>query len=629
MEPEGTKRRLAAILAADVAGYTRLMDADEEATMAAWWAARGEVIDPKIAEHGGRIVKHTGDGFLAEFTTVLDAVRCAAAIQRDLSARNADVPAERRMDFRMGVNLGDIVVDAEDIYGDGVNIAARLEALAEPGGICVSGSVYEQVHKRVDLAFEDLGERQVKNIEKPVRVYRVLLDAEATGTVIGKKRPRPGRWQLGAVAAVAVIAVAVAGYSLWPGGQAVAPESVDFCEQKTALALPEKPSIAVLSFDNLSGDPGQDAFSDGLTEDIITTLAKVSDLFVISRNSSFTYKGKPVKVQEVAADLGVRYVLEGSVQKTGDRLRVTAQLIDAETGNHLWAERYDRDTGDIFAVKDEITNNILINLQVELTEGEQARIWSQQTTNLEAYQLFWQGVEEFQRFNKEGNAKARALAQRAAELDPNWSGGWLLRGWTHVQDITYGSEPAGSTRLAAEFAERALELDDTNPNNYALLGMVALYQGDPDKAVALGRKAVALGPSQGDVHALLGLYLNAAGRPDEAISPINKAMRLSPYYPTFYLIQLGRAYRMTGRYEEAIVEYKKLACRTPDSLYPYLGQALSYANLGRMEEARAAVAQLLGAEPNYSLEVHKRTKRARGADLKRDLEFLRQAGLPE
>jgi adenylate cyclase len=331
----------------------------------------------------------------------------------------------------------------------------------------------------------------------------------------------------------------------------------------------------------------------------------------------------------VARDLGVRYVLEGSVQQADERLRVSAQLVDGETGNHLWAERFDRGTKDIFAVKDEITLDLLTALKVKLTEGEQARMWRRGTSNLEAYQLFWQSVEAFQRFNKGANEKARALANKVTELDPNYSGGWLMLGWTTLQDRVYGSDPTQSTRLGEEFAKKARDLDDTNPNVYALLGMVSLYKGDPEKAVELARKGLALGPNAADVHGLLGLYLNAAGRPEEAIPSIKKAMRLSPYYPTFYLTMLGRAYRMTGRYEEAIMEYKKLACRSPDSLYAYLGQALSYGHLGREEEARAAVAQLLTNEPNYSLKVHQSTTAAKGTDLESDLEALRKAGLPE
>jgi adenylate cyclase len=627
--PEREERRLAAILAADMVGYSRLMEADESGTIARQKAHRQELIDPEIAAHNGRIVKTTGDGLLVEFASVVDATECAVVIQRAMAEREKDVPEERRIQYRIGINLGDIVIDGDDILGDGVNVAARLEGLAEPGGICVPRKVIEEVRNKLDVGFEFLGDQSIKNIKKPIPVYRILLEPVAAGKVIGERRATPAQWQLGAVAAAAVIVVAVAGYYLTPSDRAVVPVSNDFCEQKTVLAVPDKPSVAVLPFDNLSGDPSQDYLADGLAEDIITTLAGVSDILVIARSSSFTYKGKPAKIQDVARDLGVRYVLEGSVQQADERLRVSAQLVDGGTGNHLWAERFDRDTKDIFAVKDEITLDLLTALKVELTEGEQARMWRRGTSNLEAYQLFWQSVEEFQRFNKEANAKARVLANRVTELDPNYSGGWLMLGWTYLQDVAYGSDPSQSIRFGAEFAKKAHELDDTNPNVYALLGMVSLHKGDPARAVELARKGLVLGPNQADVHGLLGLYLNAAGRSEEAIAPIKKAMRLSPYYPTFYLIQLGRAYRMTGRYEEAIVEYKKLACRMPDSLYSHLGQVLSYAHLGRLEEARAAVAKLLQAEPDYSLEVHKRTTAAKGTNLERDLELLRKAGLPE
>ena len=467
MEPEGVQRRLAAILAADVAGYTRLMEADEDATLAAWWAARHDIVDPAIAEHGGRIVKHTGDGFLAEFATASEAVRCAVAMQTALAASQAEATEERRLDFRMGINLGEIVVDDEDIYGDGVNIAARIEALADAGGICVSGNIHEQVHKKLDLVFEDLGERQVKNVSAPIRVYRVVLDAEAAATAVAKGAARR-KWVMPAAAAALVLLAA--GFALWQGSPfSAAPGSDDFCQQKTRLAVPDKPSIAVLPFDNLSADPKQESFSDGLTEDIITTLAKVTDIFVISRNSSFTYKGKPVKVQQVAEELGVRYVLEGSVQRAGDRLRITAQLVDAKTGNHLWAERFERDAGDLFAVSDGIMIEILTALKVELTNGEMAKYLSRGTDNLEALLAFSESNEEFQRFSKDANEKSRALAIRATELDPNYSGGWVILGWTHIVDVFYGGDRSASIRLSMEFAEKALEL-----GRYQSLGLLAL-----------------------------------------------------------------------------------------------------------------------------------------------------------
>jgi adenylate cyclase len=628
MVDESVERRLAAVVILDVVGYSRLMEWDPTGTRERFRSIQTDLVQPILDDHRGRIVKTMGDAFLIEFGSVISAVTAAILLQRRMTEHQADRSAEDRIQFRIGINLGDLIIEGDDIHGDGVNVAARLEEMAEPGGIHISGTVFDQLKQKVEADYEFLGEQRVKNITEPVRVYRVLISPGAAGKVISKKRLFLNRRPIGVMVAAGIL-VALVAYSVWPGIQGVPPATTDFCKQKTALAVPDKPSIAVLPFDSLSGKARQESFGDSLAEDIITALAKVSDIFVISRNSSFTFKGKPVKVQQVAKELGVRYVLEGSVQQAGDRLRVYAKLIDAKSGNHLWADRYDRRIGDLFAIRDEITFNILTALQVKLTEGEQARLTRGRTTNLEAYLLFWNATEEFQRFNKEGNAKARALAKRIIKLDPEWSRGWLMLGWTYLQAIQYGADRTESIRFGSKYAEKAFQMDASNPDNNAIMAFVALARGDPAKAVELGRKAVALGPSSGDVHALLGLYLNAAGRPGEAIPIIRKAMRLSPYHPTFYSIQLGRAYRLTGRHTEAILEYKKLACRLPDSFFPYLGQALSYARLGREKEAGAAVAELLRVRPEYSLKLHKRRAIQKGTELARDLDNLRKAGVPE
>jgi TolB-like protein/class 3 adenylate cyclase len=363
------ERRLAAILAADVAGYSRLMEADEEATVRALSACR-QVIDGLVADHGGRVFGSAGDSVVAEFPSPVEAVRCAVDIQRELEAHEVDLPEDRRMRFRIGVNLGDVIVEGDNVLGDGVNIAARLETLADAGGICLSRPVFDQIKKQRDLGYEYLGEHEVKNIAEPVRVYRVLSEPEAAGRIIGETRRAKHAWKRVALAAAVVVLIGVAAAVTWlrPWEPAVEPASVD----RMAFPLPDKPSIAVLPFDNLSGDAGQDHMADGLTEDITTALSQVSSLFVIARNSTFVYKGKPVKVQRVAEDLGVRYVLEGSVQKSGDKVRIAAQLIDALTGNHLWAERYDRNMTELFALQDEITDRIVVALRIKLTEGEQA-----------------------------------------------------------------------------------------------------------------------------------------------------------------------------------------------------------------------------------------------------------------
>lgn len=414
MEPGDTTRRLAAILAADVAGYTRLMGADEEATIAAWWAARRDVIDPRIADHHGRIVKHTGDGFLAEFGTVLDAVQCAVAIQTELADRNADVAADRRMDFRIGVNLGDIVVDAEDIYGDEVNIAARIESLAEPGGICVSGNVYNQVHKRIDFTFEDLGKQTVKNVSEPIRVYRVTLARSPTVDA-----PPP---------------------------------------------LPDKPSIAVLPFTEMSGDPDQTYFADGIVEDIITELSKHSWLLVIARNTTFTFKGASVDIKEAGRQLGVRYVMEGSIRKAGNRVRITAHLDDAQSGAHVWAERYDRELADVFAVQDEITQNVVGAIQPRLISAEAERAWGKPPESMAAWDYAVRGRWHVLRLTKEDNAKAQRLLREGLEHYPDNVQVLAFLSYSLIAGVIFGwsTDPLAWLTEARELAVRAANLDEND-----------------------------------------------------------------------------------------------------------------------------------------------------------------------
>ena len=421
------ERRLAAILAADVVGYTRLMGADEAGTLARLKALRGEIIDPEIARYNGRIVKLMGDGALVEFASVVDVVACAAAIQRANAARDADLAAGDRLALRIGVNLGDVIVEGEDIYGDGVNIAARLEGLADPGGICISDIVHQSVRAKLDLAFEDLGPQQIKNVAEPVRVYRVRLAPGATGEASPAKRA----WRRPAIAAgIAVLALA-AGVAVWqrPWEPKVELASVE----RMAFPLPDKPSIAVLPFVNMSDDPEQEYFADGMTEDLITDLSKVAGLFVISRTSTFVYKGHSVPVRQVSEDLGVRYVLEGSVRRAGDTVRINAQLIDATTGGHLWAERYDGNVTDIFAVQDSFVREIVAALALNLSESEQEEIASGQTSNIEAREAFQNGWEHYLRYTPEDNATAAEQFKRAVELDPEYGRAYSALGMVYVR----------------------------------------------------------------------------------------------------------------------------------------------------------------------------------------------------
>ncbi len=582
MTNESYERKLSAILSADVEGYSRLMGEDEEATVRTLTAYR-EVMATLIQKHRGRVVDSPGDNVLAEFASVVDAVRCAVEVQEDLRARNAELPEQRRMEFRIGVNLGDVIVEGERIYGDGVNVAARVEGLAEAGGISISGSVHEQIENKLTLGYEYVGEHTVKNIKKPVRVYRIRMKTEGT-----------------------------------------------IPEAKKKLVLPEKPSIAVLPFVNMSGDPDQEYFSDGITEEIITALSKVPRLFVIARNSSFTYKGKSVKVQEVGRELGVRYVLEGSVRRAGGRIRITAQLIDATTGHHLWADRYDRDLKDVFALQDEITMEILMALQCELTEGLQACVLGKGTKNYEAYVKVFQGREHIYRMNKEGIALARQSFEEAAALDPKFAIAHTHLAWSYLLEVWFGfSDSSGqSMAKAVEFAQKALALDDSLADAYTLLGNIHLVQRQWEKAVTEGERSVALNPNSADNMGLFGSTLCYVGRPEEAVAMLEKAIRLNPIPPDWLLENLATAYRMIGRYEEAIVELKKVIHRNPDYTEAWLNLAAIYISLGREKEAREAAAEVLRLEPKFSLEHFAQTCLFKNkADIDLYIDSLRKAGL--
>ena len=463
MTTESFKRKLTAILSADVEGYSRLMSEDEESTVRRLTSYR-EAIANLTQRHRGRVVDSPGDNLLAEFSSVVDAVQCAVDIQRELKARNAELIENRRMEFRIGINLGDVIEEEERIYGDGVNVAARVEGLADAGGICISGTAFDQVRTKLSVGYEYLGEQTVKNIPEPVRVYRVLMEPEAAGKVIGEKRPGLGRGQrvaLGFVAALVVVGAAVAVWHFYFRFPPIEAASVG----KMAYPLPDKPSIAVLPFVNMSEDPKQEFFSDGMTEEIITSLSKVPYLFVIALNSTFSYKGKPVKIRQVAEELGVRYMLEGSVRRADSRLRINAQLIDATTGGHLWAERYERELKDIFALQDEITRKILVALEVRLTSGEQATIRGKGTDNLEAYLKVLQAIEHLRRTSKEGVSLARQLAEEAIALDPEYARPYRIVATCHITDIFWGLSKSRkkSMEQAVEMAQKAISLDESDP----------------------------------------------------------------------------------------------------------------------------------------------------------------------
>ena len=628
MANEGFKRKLVAILSADVEGYSRLMADDEEATVRTLTTYRIAIND-LVQQYRGRVVDNPGDNILAEFTSVVDAVNCAVEIQRDLAERNTDLAYNRQMQFRIGVNLGDVIEEDGQIYGDGVNIAARVESLAEAGGICISGRAYDQVANKLGLEYENLGEHQVKNISVPIRVYRVLsYPGAAAHRVVQAKKTLGRKWRKVAISAAIVIAV-VAALGIWQfymRRPSVEPASVE----KMALNLPDKPSIAVLPFDNMSGDPKQEFFSDGITEEIISCLSKSNQLFVIARNSTFTYKGRPVKVKQVAEELGVRYVLEGSVRKSENRVRITAQLIDATTGHHLWSERYDRDLKDIFAVQDEITMKIVTALQVKLTEGEQARVMAKATENPEVFLKFTQALSLFRDGTEKSLHRFGQLGQEIIEIEPESTIGYRMLGWYHWSLAMRGVSPRESMKKTFKFARKAISLDEYDSLSNGFLGSVYLMMRKYEKAIESGERAVELDPNGALVHALLSYTLSMAGKQDEAIVYLKKGIRLNPFPASYYFLGLGRCYRMKGQYEKALSEFKKALQRSPNSFHCLLNLAAVYALLDRQEEAEAAAKKLMETNPKFSVaRASKAWPYKNPADRKILVDALRKAGLPE
>ena len=555
-----------------------------------------------IYQHNGKVLDSQGDNLLAEFVSVVDAVQCAVAVQKEFQARNVETPESRRMEFRIGINLGDVIEEKERIYGDGVNIAARLEGLAKPGGICISKTAFDHIESKLPYGYEYLGDQTVKNIAKPVGAYHVLMEPRVT--VAGKRAERKEASArrmpvLVGVFAVLVLAVAVGVWQFYIRRPSVEPASVD----RMALPLPDKPSIAVLPFDNLSGDPDQEYFGDGLSEAIITALSYTPELFVIARNSSFVYKGKPVKIQQVAEDLGVQYVLEGSFQKSGDRLRITAQLIDAITGHHLWTDRYDRELKDIFALQDEIIQKILTSIRVKLTEGEQARLLSKSTSNLKVYLKHLQATEISRQYSPDSNVKAREMWEETIEIDPEFSLGYTELGWTYLNEVWFGwsKSPEKSMEMAVEFAQKALDLDESSPDAHILMGSIFLGKRQYDKAITWGKRAVSLSPNSAGIMATLAIILNNAEKPEEAIPFFKKAIRLNPFPPAWYLNSLGWAYKKAGQYEDSIRAVKRALTINPKMWPAHLSLISLYSRLGRDSEAKAAVKEFLSLYPEFRI----------------------------
>ena len=589
-------RKLAAILAADVVGFSRLAGADEDRILARLRALRSDLLDPTVAVHNGRVVKRTGDGALVEFRSVVDAVRCAIEIQSGMIERNAGVPDDRRIEFRIGVHLGDVVEEADgDLMGDGVNIAARLEGVAGPGAICLSEDAYRQVRARLDLTVTDLGATALKNIAEPVRVYSLAVGQPAQAKPAG---PIEAKAEIG---------------------------------PHPSPALPDKPSIAVLPFANMSGDAEQEYFADGISEDIITALSKLPQLFVIARNSSFTFKGRHVHVGEVGKSLGVRYVLEGSVRKSGGRVRITAQLIDATTGGHLWAERFDRDLTDIFAVQDDVTTKIVSALALNLNAGDRQSIAVEHTDNQEAYDCFLRGRELVFRITKDTNREAGNLLRRAIELDPRYAPAHALLGATHVIDYANGwtTSPTQTLEEAEKAARQAVQVDERHPYALWALALICLWARRYDEALGQAEKAVAFNPNFAEGHTARGLVLHHVGRSEEALECFERAVALEPYFPDGWLQFRAQALYQLGRYPEAVELLKRRILRNPDTDSSRALLAASYGQMGMANEARAAWAELMRVNPAYSLEQRRKVLPYKNPDdFERFVEGLRKAGLP-
>jgi adenylate cyclase len=622
---EQIERRLVAILIADVAGYSRLIGIDDEGTLARLNAHHAELIEPEIKEHRGRIVRTTGDGLLALFVSAVDALRCAVEIQRAMIQRNAQIPPDNRIEFRMGVNVGDIV-EGTSIHGDGINVAARLEALAEAGGICVSSRVQEDAQGslgRLDITFEDIGQHRLKNIDRAVQIYRVLLDR--TATTKPKQAPTPAsvRESFRHPASVGLRAASP------PAGSDLGAQS-----QSPVLG---RPSVAVLPFDNLSGDPQQDYFSDGITEDIITELSRFSELLVIARNSSFQYKGKAVDIRQVGEELGARYVLEGSVRRSDGRVRITAQLIDTMTGAHRWAERYDRELHDAFAVQDEVARTIVAILAAHVNRAEIEKALLKPPANWEAYEYYLRGAEALalhqNRRTKASLYDARRLLEQSLAIDPDYARAAAVLSWTHLNAYLEPFDgdhlsPAALDR-ALEWAETAVHLDARLPQARYQLGYVLLFKRQHDAAMAEFERAIALNPNFIDYRYARALLFG--GEPARAIEVLEAKLRLDPFQPLMYSTSwMGQANYMLKRYGDAARLLREFTSRLPNIQLPHLWLAAACAQLGQLEEAKKETAEVLRINPGFTIESWKRLAAFKDPkDVDHNIDGLRKAGLPE
>jgi adenylate cyclase len=577
------ERRLTAILAADIAGYSRLMGDDEEGTLAQIKTHRRSLVDPKIEEHRGRIVKTTGDGLLVEFASVVDAVRCAVDVQRGMIARNAEIAKDKRIEFRMGVNVGDIIIDGGDIFGDGVNVAARLEGIAEPGGVCVSARVQEDVWGRLDVAFSDEGEQKLKNIERPVRVYRVQLSGAAPTA-------------------------------------------------KIALPIPDKPSIVVLPFDNLSADPNQDYLADGIVEAITAALSRIRSFFVIARNSAFTYKGRAANVRDVGRELGVAYLLEGSVQKAGNRVRITVQLIETEGGSHVWTARHDGTIDDIFDLQDRITEQVAGALQPSIRIAEIERSRRKRPQDLGAYDYAMRAMPHVWALEKDESTKALELLDKAVAIDPKYPLALSLAAWCHAQRSVYTwvDDIAASQDLGRKLAERAAELSGDDPLILAILGAVHTFVRNHGTARVLLERALALDPNAAWAWSRLGWLENYSDRPERALENFERALRLSPLDPMNFnnYVGMGSAHEVAQDYDKATALYRRALEERPHAMWIYRNLASSLSGAGRMEEAKKAYAEITRSYPDLTVSKFKQAMVFSAPVLDRMVDNLKKLGLP-
>ena len=626
------ERRLTTILAADIVGYSRLMGDDEAGTLTALKTLRRELIKPKETQYGGRTVKLMGDGALMEFPSVVDAVAFAVEVQVAMQAHNVKLPEDQRIIYRIGINIGDIIVEGDDIYGDGVNVAARMEGLAEPGGICISRPVHTQVGGKLDLQFQDLGENKVKNISQPVKVYRIVLDekAAALATPVTRMPSAPVRrlWPIAATFAVMLL-IAAGGLYWW---QARAPKLEPVDPATMAHPLPAQPSIAVLAFDDLSQGDDQGYLSDAIVEGIITKLSHFSELFVIARNSSFFYKGKAIDVRKIARDLGTRYILEGSQQKAGDRLRVTVQLIDAIAGNHIWAETYDRDLVNLFTVQDEIADSVASTVGAKVVAVAGEAIKKGDPARLRAFEYWLKGTRHWYEWTEEGNEQARLLYLKAIEADPSLPRGHLGLAWVYINGFRNGwteLDRNDALARARELAQKGLDLAPDDYFPHQTMAYVLMQAGEPDQAIVEFEKSLALNPNAANVMMDLAEALIYSGRKQEAVDLMHQAMRRDPHHPDWFYWSLAWAQYMVGACADATTTMHKMSSM-PKRANRTL--AASYACEGRLDEAREAVDDLLEYDPEYSIGkfmLDVGSKFTNTADVDHWIDHLREAGLPE